>query len=779
MNHPTAKPLISAGMCVTFILTVFPVAGQQELFAQAKNTVRSTAVGFSVRKLPDTGQTTDYTSTFGEDSDYKINSPSYTINGNGTITDNVTGLMWQQSDSGELTVEAALVYCDTLTLGGYTDWRMPTSHELYGIINEDRLNPALDTLVFKKTAAEYWWSSDRRPDDSTRVWVVNAGGGIGPHPKSETISAGGTKHIHVRAVREMATPLTVTTRFQDNGDGTVTDRTTGLMWQKIQPTTTMTWEQALSYGETFTLAGYSDWRLPNIKEIQSINDESKLNPSVDKSVFSSFVVGKFWSSTTQYNAATRAWYMDFQYGIATYELKTVAMNVLCVRSSTIAVKDTVSESLIPGGEFDMGDHFGFVDPAHPSDETPIHKVKINSFSMARTETTNQQYLSYLNSSLLKGLIEVRNNAVCIAGGGDTLCYTNQYASYYSIGYDGKTFSIVDFRANHPMVGVLWSGAAAYCNWLSLQNGLQECYNLKTRDCDFTKNGYRLPTEAEWEYAGRGGHTSPYFNYPNGNTIDVTGVNLPNSGDPYETGSYPNTTPVGFYDGKLKLKSEYNWPGSATSYQTSNGVNGYGLYDMQGNVWEFVNDWYGQSYYDTCYHNPALCDNPKGPAYGFLMPDGKPYRGMRGGNWYNGLVVNGINDGHSRVSNRNPSYYRGPQDPNHPYYHLGFRIARNYANATTGVNESNETVPTQFRLCQNYPNPFNPTTTIRFSVPQSACVVLKVYDTLGREVAQLANEAKSPGTYTASWNGSAAVSGIYFCRLSAGTSQSTIKMILLK
>jgi formylglycine-generating enzyme required for sulfatase activity len=59
-----------------------------------------------------------------------------------------------------------------------------------------------------------------------------------------------------------------------------------------------------------------------------------------------------------------------------------------------------------------------------------------------------------------------------------------------------------------------------------------------------------------------------------------------------------------------------------------------------------------------------------------MPDGKAYRGMRGGNWYNGYVTTGINDGHSRVSNRNPSYYRGPQDPNHPWYHVGFRVARN-------------------------------------------------------------------------------------------------------
>jgi formylglycine-generating enzyme required for sulfatase activity len=331
-----------------------------------------------------------------------------------------------------------------------------------------------------------------------------------------------------------------------------------------------------------------------------------------------------------------------------------------------------AEVQIPGGEFEMGDHFGFVDPAHPSDELPIHSVTVTGFYMSVYETTNQQYADYLNSSLSKGSIEVRNNIVYAIAGTEPYYLTNQYASYYSIGFAGNAFSISDFRANHPVVGVMWCGAAAYCNWLSLQNGLQECYNLTTWICDFTKNGYRLPTEAEWEYAARGGHTNPYYNYPNGNAIDIAAVNLPNSGDPFETDSYPNTTPVGFYDGKLKQKSVYNWPGNVSSYQTSNGVNAFGLFDMEGNVWEFVNDWYGQNYYSS---SPK--DNPTGPASGFNMPDGKPYRGMRGGNWYNGLVVNEVNDGHSRVSNRNPSYYRGPQDPNHPYYHLGFRVVKKH------------------------------------------------------------------------------------------------------
>jgi formylglycine-generating enzyme required for sulfatase activity len=334
----------------------------------------------------------------------------------------------------------------------------------------------------------------------------------------------------------------------------------------------------------------------------------------------------------------------------------------------------ISEVRIPAGEFSMGDHHGFVDPSHPSDELPLHTVSLSSFYIAVTETTNQQYLDFLNSSLTAGTIEVRSNIVYAKGGNDIYCYTTQFAFYYSIGYNGSLFSISDFRAKHPMVGVMWFGAAAYCNWASARISLQPCYNLTTWACDFTKNGYRLPTEAEWEFAGRGGHTNPYYNYPWGDDQDKTKANWPGSGDPYEgTGeaSYPFTTPVGFYDGTLHQKADFNWPGSATLYQTSNGANSYGLYDMAGNVWELVNDWYESNYYSS-----SPTNNPTGPASGFIMPDGKAYRGIRGGNWYNGYTTTGVNDGHSRVSNRNPSYYRGPQDPNHPWYHVGFRVARN-------------------------------------------------------------------------------------------------------
>jgi len=563
-----------------------------------------------------------------------------------------------------------------------------------------------------------------------------------------------------------------TVHFSDPGDGTIKDNHTGLVWQKVQSPQTMTWEEALTYASGLTLAGKNDWRLPNIKELQSLNDEKLIKPSFPKTFFPNVSSGNYWSSTTQLGSSSRAWDLNVDYGIVSYNEKTLKQNVILVRGGFDNDYLNLKESLIPGGEFQMGDHFGFVDPAHPSDETPIHKVRVSSFHCAKTETTNQQFLTFLNAWLLKGLIDVKTNTVYLTGTTDIICYTFQSASYYNISYDGKQFSLADFRGNHPMVGVMWSGAVAFCNWLSQQNGLEECYDLNTWACDFTKNGYRLPTEAEWEYAGRGGKLSPYLNYPNSNVLDQKAANLPNSGDPYEsagTNGYPLTTPVAFYDGTVHQKSEFNWPGSLTSYQTNDGANGYGLYDMQGNVWEFINDWYGQNYYSI-----SPYDNPTGPASGFIMPDGKPYRGMRGGNWYNGLQVGGISDGHSRVSNRNPSYYRGPQDPNHPYYHLGFRVVRKF-DPSTGLSERVNN-PREFKLGQNYPNPFRGNTTIPVTISEDGPVTLKIYNSFGQEITTLTDQWLPKGNYSFLFDGNLFHDRIFFCTLSSGNSAETRKMI---
>ena len=109
------------------------------------------SVSKTIQLLPDTGQTTSYTTLFGEDHDYLINMPVFTLNGDGTVTDTVTGLMWQQADGGEMTYENALVYCDTLTLGGYTDWKLPSDQEAYSILNHQRTNPAIDITIFTPT----------------------------------------------------------------------------------------------------------------------------------------------------------------------------------------------------------------------------------------------------------------------------------------------------------------------------------------------------------------------------------------------------------------------------------------------------------------------------------------------------------------------------------------------------------------------------------------------------------------------------------------------------
>ena len=306
----------------------------------------SQSINKTMLRLPDTGVTTSYTTTFGEDNDYTINDPFFILNGNGTVTDTITGLMWQQTDGGEVTIENAQLYCDTLTLGSYTDWRLPNAHESFSILNHQYANPALDATVFTTTLALYWWKSDRQANDSNKVWATNSGGGIGNHPKTETISAGGSKRFNVRAVREITTPMLIPNQFTDNGNGTSTDNLTNLIWQKTPYTDTLTWEQALTYADTLSLTGSSDWRLPNIKELQSINDETLINPSLNTNFFSVTSAKKYWSSTTLPNQTTKAWYLDTQFGITTYDFKALKHNLICVKGNQTATGVNEIEMLI-------------------------------------------------------------------------------------------------------------------------------------------------------------------------------------------------------------------------------------------------------------------------------------------------------------------------------------------------------------------------------------------------------------------------------------------------
>jgi hypothetical protein len=305
------------------------------------------SVSKTILLLPDTGQTSSYTATFGEDQDYLINPPSLTNNGNGTITDIITGLMWQQLDGGEMTIDNAITYCNNLVLGGYSDWRLPIPIEAFSILNHQNNNPAMNINYFPSSGAEYWWTNVFELNSTIKVWCTNAGGGIGNHPKTETISAGGTKKIHARAVRIVNTPAIITNHFMDNGDGTITDNLTQLIWQKAPNNSALTWDQALMYAENLSLANGSDWRLPNIKELQSLNNELATNPSVFSPYFENLGVKFYWSSTTLPNQISRAWYWSTQFGITTYDTKTNANYVVCVKGNpTLEVKQETLHSSI-------------------------------------------------------------------------------------------------------------------------------------------------------------------------------------------------------------------------------------------------------------------------------------------------------------------------------------------------------------------------------------------------------------------------------------------------
>jgi formylglycine-generating enzyme required for sulfatase activity len=226
-------------------------------------------------------------------------------------------------------------------------------------------------------------------------------------------------------------------------------------------------------------------------------------------------------------------------------------------------------------------------------------VYVDPFWIGATEVTSRQYADYLNTAYAQGLVSVANGVVTQVGGaGVVLCRTAAAAYDHSdVTWNGSTFGVTAGRDDHPMEVVTWHGACAYANQRSRDEGLTPCYDETTWNCDFAAGGYRLPTEAEWHKAARGGEYNPYFTYPWGNTIDGSQANFWASGDPYEGGSSPLSTPVAYYDGN----------------QIPAGVdmaNGYGLYDVAGNVREWCNDRFGASYYGS-----SPYDNPTGPSTG--------------------------------------------------------------------------------------------------------------------------------------------------------------------
>jgi len=269
---------------------------------------------------------------FGQDAQFPGPAPSYKDNGDGTVCDLNTGLIWVKARGRKVTWDEAVANAASCRIGHFSDWRMPTIKELYSLINFNgtlRLRaadstPYLDTRYFDFVYGDESkgvriidcqdWSGTEylstTMNGNPTVFGINfADGRIKGYPKDMNRHEGRTANrLYVRYVR--GNPAYGRNDFHDNGNGTVTDRATGLMWQQADSGTGMNWQDALAWVQKKNAENFldhSDWRLPNAKELQSIVDYTRA-PTVSQSaaIAPLFQVTKlsdgefpfFWTGTT-------------------------------------------------------------------------------------------------------------------------------------------------------------------------------------------------------------------------------------------------------------------------------------------------------------------------------------------------------------------------------------------------------------------------------------------------------------------------------------------------
>ncbi len=322
---------------------------------------------------------------YGQDANYTSGTKmSFKDNGDGTITDLNTGLMWQQTPPIEgMTWAQAKEYCENLEFGGYSDWRLPTLKELFSLSNFSEGWPYLDSEYFNLAGNQIsknqqYWADNKYTGETVEggndaaFGVNHVTGHIKAYPAGSNTRNRGNVNQGERPAppqmregeqgrngqnrsgerspmqaregnrgdRPMGNPMAKQVRavrgdvygknnFIDNGDGTISDLATGLMWAKDDNGKGIEWVDALPYAEGATLAGYNDWRLPNVKELQSIVDYSRapsnksVEPAIDP-IFDStpFVneagdndYGYYWTSTSACFTKGRpfhfAWYVAF------------------------------------------------------------------------------------------------------------------------------------------------------------------------------------------------------------------------------------------------------------------------------------------------------------------------------------------------------------------------------------------------------------------------------------------------------------------------------------
>lgn len=319
---------------------------------------------------------------------------------------------------------------------------------------------------------------------------------------------------------------------------------------------------------------------------------------------------------------------------------------------------------IPGGTFAMGNSYSNLYPNEGwASELPVHDVPVGEFHVGRFEFTNEELARTLQWAYTNGLVELDATYFIYTNGlGEvTNVVTNLYGTvrntegtahelvnldetYCQIAFTNGAFAVAAGKTNFPAIHVTWYGALAACNYLSDREGLARAVDFAPTnwDVDVSAEGYRLPTEAEWEKACRGGQPGTHFPWPDDS---VQGTNLYlYSIDPVKAnywdaryGSLTNhpghpwfnepirTTPVGYYDGAqvvTNLGTNVDWRG-ADFGQTNDMANGYGLYDVAGNVYEWCWDYLGTNWYANA---AASLPDPTGPAAGDSYYEQRVFRG---------------------------------------------------------------------------------------------------------------------------------------------------------
>lgn len=396
-------------------------------------------------------------SFYGQDATYLGNVPSYTNNGDGTITDNITGLVWQQDMGSKISYNNAFIKADTLVLGGFSDWRVPTIKELYSLMlftgkvnGETAIKRFIDSVYFDQPLgdttmgerlidAQTWsatqYKSTTMNGDSTVFGVNFIDGRIKGYPKFQPGSGNTIPNTrYFRMVR--GNSYYGINNFMDNGNGTISDTATGLMWQQADDGIERDWENALSYAENLVLASYSDWRLPNAKELQSIVDYTRC-PAVTNSaaispLFSTTMISDpdgnfgqypyFWTSTTHLdgiNPYTPAVYIAF--GKAQGKMNNILMDVHGAGAQRSDPK-TGNQSNYPGYFGPQGDVryvFNFTRCVRDiSSITIINNPRTEYEFQIYPNPTNEYCIVNFNKMYLKINVRILNALGIIVSGSD-------------------------------------------------------------------------------------------------------------------------------------------------------------------------------------------------------------------------------------------------------------------------------------------------------------------------------------------------------------------------